>query len=94
MTPVSPINIQIAPGFHHAPGLLSKYFIWSAEGTAGGVYHWESRGQAEAFYEGPWREGILARYGMTLEIEYFTAFALTDNLANEVRVFETPDVGS
>ena len=85
---------MIAPGFRLAPGLISKHFIWSEGGTAGGVYQWESREAAEAFYSGPWREGIIERYGMAPEIEYFTTFAMTDNRSGEVRVFEAPRAGT
>ena len=60
---------KIAPGFREAKGLLSKHFIWSERGIAGGVYQWRSRADAEAFYSGPWRKGIVERYGMEPEIE-------------------------
>ena len=81
---------MIAPGFRQVPGLLSKHFIWNEDGIAGGVYRWETRAAAETFYSGPWRDGIIERYGMAPDIEYFTNFAVTDNLSGEVRVFEAP----
>ena len=83
---------KIAPGFREVPGLISKHFICGDEGTAGriagGVYQWETREDAEAFYSGPWRAGIVERYGVEPEIEYFTVFCITDNAAGEVRVVE------
>jgi hypothetical protein len=79
---------MIAPGFRKAKGLISKHFIWSERGIAGGVYQWESVKDAKAFYGGPWRKGIVERYGMEPEIEYFTVFCLTDNAAGEVRILE------
>jgi hypothetical protein len=81
---------KIAPGFRQAKGLISKHFIWSESGTAGGVYQWESLEAAKAFYDGPWLKGIVERYGMEPEIEYFTVFALTDNGSGKVTVFEKP----
>jgi len=33
----------------------------------------------KAFYQGPWLDGILERYGMYPEIEYFQTFAIVDN---------------
>jgi hypothetical protein len=81
---------KIAPGFHEAKGLISKHFIWSESGTAGGVYQWRSLEDAKAFYGGPWLQGIVERYGTHPEIEYFTVFALTDNTKGEVTVFEKP----
>jgi hypothetical protein len=79
---------MIAPGFQRAKGLISKHFMWSDSGTAGGVYQWESLKDAKAFYSGPWRKGIIERYGMEPEIEYFTVFCITDNAAGEVRILE------
>lgn len=81
---------MIAPGFRQVPGLISKHFIWSDRGVAGGVYQWETQAAAEAFYSGPWLEGIVARYGSAPDIEYFSTFAMTDNQRGEVRVFEPP----
>lgn len=78
----------IAPGFQSVKGLLSKHFIWSERGVAGGVYQWASQADADAFYSGPWRDGIVQRYGMEPEIEFFTVFAKTDNEAGTVTVVE------
>jgi hypothetical protein len=79
---------MIAPGFRKAQGLISKHFIWSESGVAGGVYQWETLKDAKAFYSGPWRKGIIERYGMAPEIEYFTVFCITDNDKGEVRIIE------
>jgi Putative mono-oxygenase ydhR len=70
---------KIAPDFLKAKGFLRKQFICRKEGgVAGGVYMWESQADAEAFYSGPWREGIRARYGNDPKIQYFETVALTD----------------
>ena len=79
---------KIAPGFREVKGLISKHFIWSESGVAGGVYQWETLKDAKAFYSGPWRKGIIERYGMAPEIEYFTVFCITDNDKGEVRIIE------
>lgn len=81
---------KIAPGFREAKGLISKHFIWSESGTAGGVYQWETLEDAKAFYSGPWLQGIIDRYGMKPEIDYFTVFAVTDNTKGTVTVTEKP----
>jgi len=70
---------KIAKSFADIPGLIRKQFIWNENGTAGGVYQWTDRASAEAFYHGPWLNGIQQRYGCLPEIEYFTTFAITDN---------------
>ena len=81
---------MIAPGFRKAAGLISKHFIWSESRTAGGVYQWETLDDAKAFYSGPWLKGIVERYGMQPEIEFFTVFAVTDNAAGTVKVLSSP----
>jgi hypothetical protein len=70
---------SIAPGFLEVPGLIRKQFIYAIEGGyAGGSYLWKSREAAEAFYSGPWREGIIDRYGAPPRITYFDTFAIAD----------------
>jgi hypothetical protein len=81
---------KIAPGFADQKGLIRKQFIWSENGTAGGVYQWETLADAKAFYQGPWLDGILARYGVYPEIEYFTTFAIMQNPGAEVIYTEPP----
>jgi hypothetical protein len=81
---------RIAPGFREAKGLISKHFIWSERGVAGGVYQWERLEDAKAFYSGPWLKGIVERYGMEPEIEFFEVFAVTDNPAGTVKVHGKP----
>jgi hypothetical protein len=79
---------KIAPGFQHVKGLISKHFIWSESGWAGGVYQWETREDAEVFYSGTWLDGIVERYGMRPQIEYYEVFALTDTARGRVELFE------
>jgi hypothetical protein len=78
----------IAPGFQEVKGLISKHFIWSESGWAGGVYQWQTREDAERFYSGPWLDGIVERYGMRPQIELYEVFALTDNTRGAVELFE------
>ena len=82
--------VKIAPGFREAKGLISKHFICSERGIAGGVYQWRTRADADAFYSGPWRKGIVERYGMEPEIDFFDVFAITDNAAGTVKVVGEP----
>lgn len=71
--------IQIAPDFMSVRGFVRKQFICSSDGRiAGGVYMWESRAAAEQFYNGPWRSGIIKRYGNAPRIQYFETVALAD----------------
>jgi hypothetical protein len=75
----------IAPGFLKAEGLVRKQFICDfARREAGGSYLWESRAAAEAFYSGPWLDGIVERYGAPPRILYFDTFAIADVPAGTV----------
>ena len=79
---------KIAPRFREVKGLISKHFIWSESGWAGGVYQWDRIEDAKAFYSGPWLDGIAERYGMKPQIEFYEVFAVTDNARGEVKVFK------
>ena len=79
---------KIAPGFREVKGLISKHFIWSESGWAGGVYQWERIEDAKAFYTGPWLDGIVQRYGMEPQIEFYEVFAVTDNACAKVELFK------
>jgi len=78
---------KIAPGFRQVKGLISKHFICSEGGWAGGVYQWERLEDAKAFYSGPWLEGIVQRYGMPPQIDFYEVFAVTDNARGTVELF-------
>lgn len=82
---------KIAPSFGKIDGLIRKQFIWNENGIAGGVYQWDNIAQAKAFYQGPWLDGIIERYGSYPEIEYFTTFAVTETQTGEIALLETPN---
>jgi hypothetical protein len=50
------------------------------------VYQWERIEDAKAFYAGPWLDGIVQRYGMKPQIEFYEVFAVTDNASGKVEV--------
>ena len=81
---------EIAPGFQQVAGLISKHFIWSESGWAGGVYQWETLEDARAFYGGPWLHGIIERYGTHPSIDFYEVLALTDNARGTVELFGEP----
>jgi hypothetical protein len=84
LPPRASISAPIAPGFRDVPGLIRKQFIYAEDGWAGGVYLWETRADAEAFYSGPWLAGIRQRYGMDPQIKYFHTACITDNTTGAV----------
>jgi hypothetical protein len=69
---------EAVPRYQVVPGLSRKYFIGN-ESTGGGVYQWESRAAAEAFYSQDWYERMLDVYGTQPEVEFFDVHALVDN---------------
>ena len=64
------------------------HFIWSKSGWAGGVYQWERIEDAKAFYSGPWLDGIVERYAMKPQIEFYEVVAVTDNARGKVELFK------
>jgi heme-degrading monooxygenase HmoA len=53
-----------APAYQSIPGLLRKHFLRAEDGaTGGGVYLWESRAAAEAWYTDEWIERIRGKFG-------------------------------
>lgn len=68
-----------APSYSGVPGLARKYYLYSEDGTAGGVYLWESREAAEGFYNETWRGMIAERYGAPPTIDFFESPVIVDN---------------
>jgi Putative mono-oxygenase ydhR len=81
----------IAPGFRTVPGLIRKQVIYADDGWAGGVYLWQTRAAAEAFYARPWLDGIREPYGMDPQVKYFETACITDNATGAVLQPETAD---
>ncbi|MEM7436752.1 MAG: hypothetical protein AAF436_16480 [Myxococcota bacterium] len=64
---------EAIPTYQSVPGLLFKYFSIAADGKIGGIYLWENRQAADAFYDEAWHARILDTYGEPGEIQYFDA---------------------
>jgi hypothetical protein len=74
-----------APKYRQVPGLLRKYYLLSEDGrTAGGVYLWQSRKEAEAFYNEDWRKFIREKYGSDPTVAYFESPVIVDNLTGKI----------
>ena len=56
------------------------------------VYQWRSMEDAKAFYSGPWLAGIVERYGMPPQIDYYEVFAITDNVHGTLERFQSDPV--
>ncbi|MEM7134960.1 MAG: YdhR family protein [Myxococcota bacterium] len=68
-----------APRFASVPGLLRKYFVMSDEGSAGGIYLWESRARADAYFDDAWESSMSRRYGKLPEVRFYDAPVLSPN---------------
>lgn len=77
---------RIAGNFRDVPGLLRKSFILGEDGCGGGLYTWADRASAEAFYAGPWREGILQMFGAPPEFVWFESPVVVDNEGGAIRI--------
>lgn len=76
---------QAASNFYYVPGLIQKYFLLSDDGkTAGGVYLWNCRKNAERFYGDGFSQSIAASFGTEPTIAYFESSVSVDNTSANV----------
>ena len=69
-----------APNYQNVDGLRRKHFLLADDGrSAGGVYLWDSREQAEALYDDAWRARLTARYGSEPNVTYYDSQVTVDS---------------
>lgn len=74
-----------APKYREVPGLIRKYYVLALDGeTAGGVYLWKSREDAERLYTGDWKEFIRGKYGAEPSVTYFESPVVVDNSSGTI----------
>ena len=79
------IFLSTAPKYRGVKGLLRKIYVLSEDGgTAGGVYLWNSRPEAEAMYIESWRSFVREKYGTDPTVTYFESPVVVDNVAQEI----------
>ena len=79
------IFLSTAPKYRDVPGLVRKAYVLSEDGaTAGGVYLWKSRADAEAMYTPAWRAFVRERYGSDPAIVFFESPVIVDNDRGEI----------
>ena len=77
--------VGTAPRYRQTSGLIRKYYLLSEDGgTAGGVYLWRSKKDAEGLYTTEWVNSIRERYGAQPSVTYFESPVVVDNVTNEV----------
>lgn len=78
------VFLATAPRYRDMPGLLRKYYVLSEDGrTAGGIYLWRSREDAERLYTQEWRDTVTARYGAAPTVTFLHTPVVVDNVAGE-----------
>jgi hypothetical protein len=71
--------------FHDVKGLRRKYYLNSAAG-GGGIYEFETRADAEAWFNDGWADWMEGRFGVRPTLTLFDNPVVLDNEAGEVRV--------
>ena len=77
---------EAGPEYTNIPGLRRKYFL-SGDGVGGGVYEWENRASADAFYNDDWYKMAQERFGAVPEIVFYGAAAIADGVAHRLDIF-------
>lgn len=79
------IFLSTAPLYREVPGLFRKTYVLSDDGlTAGGIYFWNSRREAEALYTEAWRARAREKYGADPTVSYFESPVVVDNVAQQI----------
>jgi hypothetical protein len=79
------IFLSTAPKYRGVPGLLRKTYVLSQDGlTAGGVYLWNSKPEAEALYTESWRSFVREKYGTEPTLTYFESPVVVDNVTEQI----------
>ena len=79
------IFLSTAPTYQGVAGLVRKCYVLSQDGnTAGGIYLWNSRAEADAMYTESWKEFVRKKYGTEPSLTYFDSPVVVDNVTNEI----------
>jgi hypothetical protein len=79
------IFLSTAPTYQGVQGLFRKHYVLSPDGaTAGGIYLWNSRREAEALYTEAWSSFVREKYGTDPVVTYFDSPVQVDNLAQQI----------
>lgn len=73
------------PKYEGMEGLTRKYYVMNDEGNqAGGIYLWETRAQAEAWYNAEWVKYMTEAWGEAPLLEYMDCPIVVDNDTDKV----------
>jgi hypothetical protein len=84
------IFLSTAPTYRGVQGLFRKVYLLSQDGgTAGGVYLWNSRADADAMYTDAWRAFVREKYGTDPTVTYFESPVVVDNVTQQILTDES-----
>lgn len=79
------VFLSTAPKYRDVPGLIRKYYVLAQDGrSAGGIYLWRSRAEAEAMYTPGWHDFVKQKYGTDASVTYMHCPVVVDNLSHEI----------
>ena len=78
-------GLDSAPIYRDVKGLIRKDYL-NGEDCGGGVYTFESREAAEAWFNDDWWGWIEERFGARPTLTFYDHYVTVDNAAGEVRV--------
>jgi Putative mono-oxygenase ydhR len=79
------IFLSTAAKYQGVAGLFRKCYVLSQDGnTAGGIYLWNSRTEADATYTESWRAFVREKYGTDPSLTYFESPVVVDNVTHEI----------
>jgi hypothetical protein len=82
-------GLDSAPIYRDVKGLISKQYL-NGEDCGGGIYTFESREAAEAWFNDGWWGWIEERFGARPTLTMYDHYVTVDNAAGEVRVDGKP----
>ena len=74
-----------APRFFGVKGLIRKYYL-NGDAGGGGVYLWDSKEAAEAWYNDDWWRRMEQAFGVRPTLTYYDNHVIADNVAGELLV--------
>jgi len=78
-------SVESTKIYNDVKGLRRKYYLNGTE-AGGGVYEFESREAAEAWFNDGWADWMEGRFGVRPTLEIFENRVVLDNERGEVRV--------
>lgn len=77
-----------APRFQALSGLVRKYFTLDEKAAiSGGVYLWQSRVEAEAYFTEAWKDRMQTQFGGRPLITYLDSPVIVDNASGKIEVY-------